>query len=335
MCYGTTAYNGEYGGGTAFAISTNGVMKTYSFPGYPTNAASPRGGFVRGPDKALYGTAYFGGVSNLGAVFRMTTNGEESLLCSFRGTNGANPIGTLAGGSNGVFYGVTASGGSSNLGTVFRVTTNGQLATLWHFTGMPDGKQPEDGVILATDGSLYGTTHSGGTNDAGTVFRVTTNGSRTILWSFTWGFDGGAPYAPLMQGKDGALYGTTAYGGTNGFGTVFCITTNGQFTPLWSFTGGTNGGQSFAGLMQVGDWFYGTTTLNDGTIFRFSLAPSIYLHALGSGARVVTWDDSSYILESTTNALGGYTSIAGAFSPYTNTFPDRRRFFRLKLNEGP
>lgn len=331
--YGTAQYGGEFSRGTAFVLYPDGSGNSYSFAGQPADGDVPRAGLVRGPDLAFYGTTYYGGVSNLGAIYRVATNGAETLLFSFRGTNGANPRGALAGGSNGVFYGVTENGGVSNRGTVFRFVTNGQFTTLWHFTGQPDGRYPQAGVILARDGRLYGTTQSGGTNDFGLVFGMSTNGVKTNLFSFLWGPNGAQPYAPLMQGTDGALYGTTTYGGTSGNGVIYRITTNGQFTALWSFTGGTEGGSTQAGLVQVGSWFYGTTPLNNGTIFRFTMAPALYLAGpSGAAAHVLTWDEPGYLLQTTTNLNSGYSFIVPATSPYTNTYTDRLRFFRLHVD---
>ena len=332
--YGTAQYGGDSGCGTAFVLYPTGDGHVYSFVGPPTDGNMPQGGLARGPDQALYGTTYYGGVSNQGTIYRITTNGAETLLFSFRGTNGANPRGTLAGGSNGVFYGTTESGGVSNMGTVFRYSTNGQFTTLWHFTGQPDGRFPRAGLIFARDGQLYGTTSSGGTSDNGLIFRTATNGAKTNLYSFQWGPDGGAPYAPLMQGTDGALYGTTTYGGTFGNGVIYRLATNGQFTSLWSFTGGAEGGSTQAGLVQAGTWFYGTTPLNNGTIFRFTMAPVLsWAEATGADPRVLTWDAPGYLLESTTNAMGIYTTLLPvATSPYTNHFTDHLRFFRLQLD---
>src|SRR5208283_4562892 len=121
---------------------------------------------------------------------------------------------------------------------------------------------------------FYGTTSHGGTNGDGTVFKISTNGALTSLYSFTGGNDGAYPYAGLVQGSDGSFYGTTDEGGTNGGGgTVFKISTNGAFTSLYSFSGsGNDGANPQAGLVQGSDGnFYGTTsgggTNGWGTVF--------------------------------------------------------------------
>src|SRR2546423_7317924 len=97
------------------------------------------------------------------------------------------------------------------------------------------------GVIEARDGSLYGTTYLGGDPEAGTVFKITTTGSLTSLYSFTGGMDGGYPYAGLTQGADGSFYGTTLGGGEADLGSIFTIDPAGTLHTLHSFGGGNGG----------------------------------------------------------------------------------------------
>jgi uncharacterized repeat protein (TIGR03803 family) len=90
---------------------------------------------------------------------------------------------------------------------------------LHSFTGGADGADPAAGLILDKKGNLYGTTSGGGTSNQGTVFKLDTTGTETVLHRFT-GSDGGGPEASLVLDKAGNLYGTTLYG-TSGLGTVF------------------------------------------------------------------------------------------------------------------
>jgi uncharacterized repeat protein (TIGR03803 family) len=132
------------------------------------------------------------------------------------------------------------------------------LTTLHSFSGN-DGAYPAAGLVQGSDGIFYGTTINGGTNGYGTVFKISTNGALTSLYSFTGTNDGASPWAGLVQGNDGNFYGTTRFGGTNNSGTVFQISSNGVLTSLYSFTGGTDG-ESPNGLVQGSDGnFYGTT----------------------------------------------------------------------------
>ncbi len=147
-------------------------------------------------------------------------------------------------------------------GTVFKITTSGKETVLHSFGGSSrdDGGEPEAGLINL-NGTLYGTTSVGGKNATGTVFSITTSGIETLLYSFkVFGSgDGANPEAGLLNVK-GTLYGTTSYGGTFGYGTVFSITPSGKETVLHSFGGSGDGNEPFAGLINVKGTLYGTTT---------------------------------------------------------------------------
>jgi uncharacterized repeat protein (TIGR03803 family) len=110
-------------------------------------------------------------------------------------------------------------------GTVFKLSTTGTETILHSFTGgSSDGSGPLAGLIIDSAGNLYGTTTSGGTNGDGTVFTVSPTGTETVLYSFAGGpTDGANPVGNLVMDGAGNLYGTTAYGGANGGGTVFTI----------------------------------------------------------------------------------------------------------------
>jgi uncharacterized repeat protein (TIGR03803 family) len=145
-----------------------------------------------------------------------------------------------------------------------------------------DGASVFSGLVLATDGALYGTTWGGGSKAGGTVFRMSTDGSGySILRSFTNAADGSAVYSGLVQGLDGALYGTTYFGGVSNAGTVFKIHTDGGgYEVLRGFTGSPDAAHPRAGLIQGLDgWLYGTTMYggvsNQGTVFK--------IHTNGSG----------------------------------------------------
>ena len=276
--YGTTFSGGPGGGGTLFQMTPMGVLTNLvSFNG--TNGASPRAGLVQVLDGSFYGTTYSGGSNNAGTVFQATTNGTLTTLVTFANAIGAYPIAGLMQAQDGNFYGTTAIGGTNGYGTAFQVMTNGALATLVSFDiNGTNGASPYAGLVQGNDGNLFGTTYQGGTSSYGTIFKLTTNGTFTSLYSFTGTNDGGNPYARLVQGSDGNFYGTTFNGGTSGYGTVFEFATNGVLTTLVSF-GNTNGAYPQAGVIQGLDGnFYGTTTaggaytnqygLGDGTIFK-------------------------------------------------------------------
>ena len=293
--YGTTSQGpGIYG--TVFKISASGALTTlHSFTGLDGN--NPHAALVQGSDGNLYGTTEEGGASGIyaqGTVFKISTNGALTRLHSFTGGNGGgNPWAGLVQGSDGSFYGTTISGGTSNYGTVFKINASGALTTLHSFAGHPEGGFPYGGLVQGTDGNLYGTVEASGTNGAGGVFQITTNGALTNLYSFPVGpNDGANPQAGLVQGSDGDFYGTTYYGGSNNVGNVFKISANGAVTSLYSFTHGDDGAYPSAALMQGNDGnFYGTTYGSpsgaklDGTAFKITPNGALTtLHSFTGGA---------------------------------------------------
>src|ERR1700690_4239954 len=157
---------------------------------------------------------------------------------------------------------------SASAGVVF--------TSLYSFTGGNDGANPVAGLAKGSDGNFYGTTYYGGTNAWGTVFKISTNGALSSLYSFTGINYDAYPTAGLVQGSDGYFYGTTSgYPLTDG--NVFKISTNGTYTSLHSFTGINEGLFPDAGLVQGSDGnFYGTTTssgpfdLGYGSVFKIS-----------------------------------------------------------------
>jgi len=222
--YGTTIQGGTNGGGTIFRLGTNGVL-TILFALGGTNGSTPRANLAVGPDGALYGTTYIGGTNSGsdGIVFKITTNGVFTKLADFTGANGTNPQGTLVVGPDHNLYGTTVNGGSGGDGTIFKLTTNGALNSIVPFSFLT-GASPMAGLTLGPDGYFYGTLSSGSysTNSGGAIFRVTTNGTMTLLAAFA-STNGYQPQAGLTLGPDGNFYGTTPNGGppTVGAGVVY------------------------------------------------------------------------------------------------------------------
>ena len=142
----------------------------------------------------------------------------ETTLASFDGTNGHYPTQGLLLASDGNFYGTTPSYGADN-GTIFRITPTGTLTTIYRFSGLADEGNPLAALIQGSDGNLYGTTAGGLSNEYGTVFKLTLDGTLTTLFVFTYDSptetwpNGNAPEAALVEGPDGNFYGTTAGGG--------------------------------------------------------------------------------------------------------------------------
>lgn len=180
--YGTTVSGGDYactkGCGVVFKVSADGVERViHRFTGQPDDGASPNAGLVRDHAGNFYGTTISGGVANAGTVFKIDNAGNETVLYSFQEEDGMQPRAPLVMDSIGNLYGTTQFGGGTTCpcGTVFKIDTSGVETILHRFTGQGtgDGKQPFAGLILGSDGSLYGTTYRGGSWNAGTVFKIT------------------------------------------------------------------------------------------------------------------------------------------------------------------
>jgi uncharacterized repeat protein (TIGR03803 family) len=251
----------------------------------------------------LYGTTYYGGASGTGCggsgcgtVFQLApgTNGKwtEKVLHSFKanGKDGYNPDASLIFDAAGNLYGTTNAGGASDYGTVFELVPgrNGTWTetVLYSFGQGKDGTGPTAGLIFDTAGNLYGTTSAGGTGQCqdyngniigcGTVFQLTpgTNGKwkEKVLHNFNYnGTDGNVPQAGLTFDLTGNLYGTTQFGGANGYGSVFQLTPgpNGRWRAkvLHSFNAnGKDGYNPYASLIfDVAGNLYGTTVYGGGS----------------------------------------------------------------------
>jgi uncharacterized repeat protein (TIGR03803 family) len=284
--YGVTSQGGANDYGTVFQITSQGALTTiYSFC-TQTNCADgeyPFSALIQGIDGSLYGTTSKGGTDNAGTIFKITTGGTLTTLYSFCGETGCpTSASTLVQVANGDFYGEAGSFGIPG-GVLFEFTPGGVLTLLYSFCkqGYPcaDGASPMGGLILATDGSFYGTTFLGGANNQGTVFKVTPSGQLTTLYSFcaqTKCSDGSNPTAGVIQVTDGNFYGTSSAGVIDGrdqgYGTVFKITGQGALTTLHSFNYYGDGAGPVGGLVQAtGETFFGVTPIGganlEGTVF--------------------------------------------------------------------
>ena len=227
--YSTTETNGIFGQGVVFQLSpTNDTLTTLvAFNG--ANGANPQSNLTIGLDGNFYGTTEYGGSSDLGTIFELTTNGVSTTLYSFSGSgsDGANPMGGLTVGPDGNFYGTTYLGGDNGNGMVFQFTTNDVLTILYSFSAgdyyygyllNSDGANPLGNLAAGPDGNLYGVTQNGGLASGGTAFAITTGGAFTPVAYFASGVD---PQAGLTLGPDRNFYGTTFSGGADGLGDVY------------------------------------------------------------------------------------------------------------------
>jgi uncharacterized repeat protein (TIGR03803 family) len=219
---------------TLLATSTRAVAQKekvlYSFNG--ADGAYPQASLILDNAGNLYGTTSGGGAYNEGTVFELMRKAgggwTERILHSFKGgADGAYPAANLIFDASGSFCGTTYAGGSNAEGTVFELTPEAGGSwterVLHSFGNGKDGEHPYSGLVLDGSGNLYGTTYEG-SDSSGTVFELTPKAggwTEKVLHSFGQGKDGSSPYASLIIDTAGDLYGTTFYGGADGYGSVF------------------------------------------------------------------------------------------------------------------
>jgi len=307
--YGTTGFGGVSGDGEIFAINTDGTGYTnlYSFSalsvlysGTNSDGAFPESALI-GSGNTLYGTAFRGGANGSGALFAIQTDGTGfTNLYSFSAPSNSPPYGNNDGDRpagpllllGNTLYGTANDGGTSDEGTLFSIKTDGSgFAVLHNFQGSSgDGAYPYGALLLAGH-TLYGTTASGGVNGSGTVFAMNTDGSGYgLLYSFTSGVDGAEPTGSLVL-SGSTLYGASDNGGTNDYGTVFALNTNGSgFQVLYTFTDGADGAFPEGGLLLLNNRLYGTAeaggAFDDGTLFSVNTNGTMFdsVYAFTDGA---------------------------------------------------
>ena len=393
VLYGVTAAGGNHGVGTIFAVDTNGsaFAVLHQFPrldsadgnGTNTDGGQPRAGLALSGN-VLYGTTSRGGSQGAGTVFAVGTDGSgftllhdftrlDSSTADVTNLDGAQPQAALVL-SGARLYGTTSVGGSQGAGTIFSLGTDGSgFTVLHHFPRLDfadpngtnsDGAKPQAGLTLSGN-RLYGTASVGGSQGAGTVFSLGTDGDGfTVLHDFArldftdpagTNTDGAQPLAGLMA-CGSRLYGTASAGGGGGAGTVFCLGTDGAgFTVLHCFSrldfgdlGGTNaeGVQPQAAVVLSGARLYGATSAGgpqgQGALFSLSWPVGFASCARTSSSIRLYWPAEPgrfYWLEYTTNlALGSWQFLSEALAPPGGMMsmadslgPDPQRLYRIFL----
>jgi uncharacterized repeat protein (TIGR03803 family) len=239
------------------------VREVFPFPS-TTPSYGATVSVVQGRDAKLYGTTGGGSqsTSTPGSIFNTSTGGQSSILHDFDGTDGETPQAGLTLAEDGNYYGTTTGGGVSSAGVLFKVTPTGSYSLVHQFTYGSDGGSPAAAPLEASDGNLYGTTAVGSTSGGGTVYRYSPgSGAFNTIFSLNQdGSEGNFILAPLIQAANGYLYGTAEFGGANGCGTIFTLTTSGTLLHVYSFPCGAGGNLPAGPLVQGTDGnLYGTT----------------------------------------------------------------------------
>ncbi len=274
-------FPGTSGGcGVVFKLDSRGSETVlHTFVG-GVEGASPDAALIRDSAGNLYGTAEFGGELNCGSgqgcgiVFQLNPSGNFTILHRFTGTDGSNPTAALVLDSAGNLFSTTSASGEFSGGTVFKLAPTGKLTVLHSFGRGKDGKFPTGGVISDSSGNLFGTTIGGGGSGLGTVYKVGSTGSETVLHSFAnQQGEGQNPVGGLLLDAFGNLFGTTASGGdlnacagepTPGCGIIFELVSGRQEKVLHIFEENADGAQPLATLIQDPSGKLLGTTANGG-----------------------------------------------------------------------
>jgi uncharacterized repeat protein (TIGR03803 family) len=260
--FGTSKFGGpQFDTGSVFKVSADGIVMPLIY--FDNSAFYPVTALTQVSNDCFYGTTE-------GTIFKIDSEGNLTNIWNFSNlTNGTEPQGDLLYARDGNLYG-SAFYSQSGGGTLFKTTLSGDLTTIAYFNDT-NGWGPTGRLVEASDECLYGVTDRGGSYEWGTIFKYSSTGGLTTLYSFTGGLDGQFPSGGLLQVASGDLYGVTSWGGQYGFGTLFRFSTNTGLTTLYAFDG-TNGANPSAALTQGPDGaLYGTTlagaTSNGGTVF--------------------------------------------------------------------
>jgi len=223
--YGSTTQGGPSGAGVVFKIAPEGgSLDTLTpFVDYVSGeGVFPEGELAQASNGDFYGVTYEGGSSGLGAVFKVTTNGNLTTLFSFAGTNGSYPQTGLVFGADRNLYGTTSAGGAQGYGVVFQMTSNGVMTDFASFS-QDLGEDPQGPLLQGSGNWFCGTAQTGGSNGFGTVFCYSpgATNSLTTIAAFDGTNNGAYPLPGLARDAVGNLYGAAMQGGTNGAGTIF------------------------------------------------------------------------------------------------------------------
>ncbi len=258
--YGATTGGGSNNTGVLFKMTPAGAFSVlYDFPS--ASVYGPWASPIEGTDGNLYGIENTGATTS--GVYRYTPSGTFTTIYQTDSAQGGTLYAPPMQAADGNLYVTLFDGGTKTCGAILKLSTSGTLLHSYNFNCGYLGAHPAAALIQASDGNFYGTTYEGGTKSTygfGTIFKMSQAGVVTVLYRFAGGTgDGNMPWGALVQGTDGYLYGVTQGGGAFLGGTIFRISTSGQYTLLYSFPK-EYAGSAYTGLIQhTNGLFYGAT----------------------------------------------------------------------------
>lgn len=320
---------GFAGGGTPnssgciYKLTSGGVYSVVRSFSINTDGGRPRGRMIQGTDGNIYGMTNAGGVNGYGTVFKLSATTGYSVLKSFnQATDGSNPYGSLIQAKDGNLYGTTRTGGQLGYGTIFKISTSGTtFNVLKSLNGSTEGAYSLNDLVEGKDGMLYGMCTGGGVNGNGTVYKISTSGSFTLIKALSAGVEGGNPEGGLIQASDGNFYGLTkniSGGFTGSIIKVVSSATSSSVSLVAKFSLATTGGYPVASLYQNSDGLlYGTTTDGGtafgGTIFKSTTSGTITVVKALNGSKEGNAPQESLTLGKD-SAYFGLANTGGAFN---------------------
>jgi uncharacterized repeat protein (TIGR03803 family) len=287
--YGMIRNGGTHDSGIIFKTDLNGnnrqVLAEFG-AATPTNEASePWSSLMQASNGKLYGTTYFGGTTDQGAIFEFNQiDNTVSTIHSFNGVDGNGPSGTLLQASNGKIYGTTVGGGTFSSGTLFEFDlATGTFTKKVDFETAVSGSTPACGLVELDNGKLFGTANNGGANGDGVLFEYDiVSETYTIRHNFDYPTTGQGAQGTLCKASNGKLYGTSISGGASMTGVLF------EFDPITyvavgkhHFDAAPDGGNPYASVIQASNGkLYGTAQAagvnGQGTLFEFDLTNDLF-----------------------------------------------------------
>jgi uncharacterized repeat protein (TIGR03803 family) len=269
--YGTTYFGGSARLGVVFKLDATGVETVlHNFVGGRSDGCEPYAGVTRDNEGNLYGTTYGCGGHNLGTIYKVSSDGKETILHDFYLLDGNHPSfnSGLVMDASGNLYGVTSTGGDihcefpSGCGTVYELSKSGVFTVLHAFSGGDkDGCYSYGTPALDENDNLYGTAWCGSLH-SGIIWKLSSNGTETVLHNFAGTpTDGSTPYTGVVLDANGDIYGITERGGAFGLGAVYKLSSKGTFKLLHSFSE-ADGYYPYGNIIRDSEGnLYGTTSV--------------------------------------------------------------------------
>jgi uncharacterized repeat protein (TIGR03803 family) len=282
--FGVTALGGKYftpdRGGVVYRLSAGGEETVLHSFGSEGDGSTMADGLTLARNGDLYGATKFG-IGNYGVIFKLAPDGAETILHTFAGgaNDGNYGYSGVIRDRKGNLYGTTMDGGQDSEnqgpGILYKLAPS-KFTVLYRFQGLKDGGHPGAAPLMDASGNLYGTTGDGGDFEKGVVYKLTPDGTYTVLHSFGGKNDGEYGIGRLIMDAGGSLYGVTQGGGAAcDCGVVFKLAPDGTYIVLHRFTGAEDGGEPYDGLImdKHGD-LYGTASRggkdNQGVVFKIA-----------------------------------------------------------------